>query len=310
MANKWGAGFPNTDIDPTELDRFLSLGVDNTVLLHHQGAYLPALRERLRGTPLLRYYATRVLETTPVEYAQQVAAEAVKLKATTADWVFCNELNLSYEGGRNCEDPHYAAEWVGQTADHLLKWFPSLRLHAPAFAPVGNWWQYHEALLPYLDRFDVVGIHAYGTFEEMKAVVEAVKSTTDKPLFISECNGPGTMELFRWIEGEPQIEGAAYFIFRWQSPDPGWKLDLLGSPLEDEIRQATKTDFGGEGMGFEYIQGFKVFHDAHPEIGNPTSDLMYDANGNALQYTEQGKLEWNKSSNQVQFYAAGAPKKA
>jgi hypothetical protein len=55
---------------------------------------------------------------------------------------------------------------------------------------------------------------------------------------------------------------------------------------------------------FEYVLGFAEYARNHPEIGKPTSPLMYDANGTATQYTERGMLQWNKASNQTLFFAA------
>lgn len=54
----------------------------------------------------------------------------------------------------------------------------------------------------------------------------------------------------------------------------------------------------------EFTLGFKDAHDANPIlIGEAISDLMYDSNGTAVQYSENGRLEWCKQANKVQFYA-------
>ena len=113
----------------------------------------------------------------------------------------------------------------------------------------------------------------------------------------------------RWIRTFPRNVFIGQTIFSFSR----WWEEFDASPLvpmmrwEDgvpAIEIPSKPSGGGTMPQYEYILGFKEYAEKHPEIGKPTSPLMYDANGTAVQYTEKGMLHWNKASNQTLFFRA------
>ena len=52
-----------------------------------------------------------------------------------------------------------------------------------------------------------------------------------------------------------------------------------------------------------YVEGFKVAHDAQPQlVGDPVENQSHDSAGNAYQNTTKGTLFWLKSTNVVYFF--------
>ncbi len=111
---------------------------------------------------------------------------------------------------------------------------------------------------------------------------------------------------------------AFYFLNGTDHPGPNdkWKrFEIQGRNVCARIGEwnrvhpvagETQPQQGGDTVPeqFEYVLGFAEYAKQHPEIGKPTSPLMYDANGTAVQYTEKGMLHWNKASNQTLFFRA------
>ncbi|MCL5264152.1 MAG: glycosyl hydrolase [Chloroflexi bacterium] len=308
MANKFGIHVSNEPIDYADLDRMIGVGCDNYVLLHHQADYLPRLRQSTNGVILVRYYDTKLLEKNPVEFAGEVATEAFKYEPYTHHLVFDNELNLDYEGGQNYDNVQYVAKWKTIVAAELKRLCPWLQIHAGPFAPVADWWNYFVAMLAYQDSYDIIDVHAYGTFRKMKAIVEAVKSQTNKPLFISECNGPGTLEFMRWAQSQPYVLAACYFIWHWHNPDmPEWDKDLRSSALETQIKEIVKEDTV-MGLVEQFPAQFEEWEAAGGIENNFRSHLL--AVG-ALQPTKAdllGLIDEAKSKNeQVRLVAQALP---
>jgi len=244
--HKIGIHVSNGPIDYADLERMISVGAKHYTLLHDQSPYMLRLVGSGAQTCLVRYYAKAVLDRNAYEYAQEVVTAAQQWSIWSRDLVFANEANLDYEGGQGWDNPRQVAEWMMTVADYIRRLDPTLKLHAPAFSPVGNWWQYFAELMRYQGHFDAVDLHCYGTFQGMSDIVRAAKSQTSKPLFISECNGPGTLDFFQWIESDPQVIGATYFTWFWANPDlPGWAGDLRGSVLEREMRDYISSGDGG-----------------------------------------------------------------
>lgn len=104
--------------------------------------------------------------------------------------------------------------------------------------------------------------------------------------------------------------------FLWNSSDEHKANRIRGNALlTQELQQMTRyaacewpykqqAEEETPVANYAYILGFADYAKAHPEVGLPTSDLMYDAHGNGFQYTENGRLEWNKQGNQTLFFVA------
>lgn len=243
--NRWGCHWANIDISDDEARRVASLGVSNVTLLHLQAGQLPLIRALFDGTILCRFYDKGFLSKSAAQYAERVAEEATKWMLYTHDWVPANEMNLEMESGPGYDDIQRVTDWTVAVAEQLRALCPWMRLHAPAYSPSGNWTEYIRRLAPYVKSglFHVAGVHAYGSFDMMASVVKAhrVYYGADVPLFVSELNGPGTLDFFRWLEGQPNVLGGTYYIWRWANPDmPGWDRDLMGSPLEQDMSAAHK----------------------------------------------------------------------
>jgi len=127
-------------------------------------------------------------------------------------------------------------------------------------------------------------------------------------------SAPDFAEEMRWLT--ENLGAWAYTTFAYGCTQD-WKDKGFEVKDNVEFRDLMRTfDYSGfkrpERRGtvanWAYELGFADYAKQHPEIGLPMSALMYDAHGNGFQFTENGKLEWNKAGNQTQFFAAATTK--
>lgn len=158
-----------------------------------------------------------------------------------------NELNLPMERWEGGREAWFALEdRVRAGAQH-----PDRLLAMPPSPGVAGWqdWVRHD------DRPQA--IHAYGSFGEMRAIVEWYLTTTTGPLFVTECNFAAGRSVDRdaWAEGElrpfldwcaaqPRVRAVAYFAWRWRIPDSALAtpLDAAGTAIERVIRTWTPPE--------------------------------------------------------------------
>lgn len=155
-------------------------------------------------------------------------------------------------------EPNHPLEGFGGGPADYLAWYlavrtlcPGVRLYWAGMSPGFEGWQnwYDGA-----QNADGIAAHAYGTFEQMRAIVAyLVNRFPSTPIWVAECNfGPGAgvtvdrnqwaREYLRpfldWCAGRPQIEAVSYFAYRWPTPDMpmGTPVDGAGTEIETIIR--------------------------------------------------------------------------
>ena len=126
--------------------------------------------------------------------------------------------------------------------------------------PIGNWVAMPPS--PGLDGWQdwVIrdakrhAVHTYGTYAEMRAIVEWFLENTTGDCFISECNyGPAPGKrvdlnqwardhfapFLAWCATKPRIKLVAYFAWRWQADTPiETPVDAIGTAIVDVLRAA------------------------------------------------------------------------
>ncbi|GEM_PF-6578735 len=153
------------------------------------------------------------------------------------------------------EPNHPIEEWSGTPEDYA-EWYYRVKAYCP---DVQLYWAAPSPGLPYweewytgADNADGLTVHAYGSYAEMRAVVEYVLGRfPGKPVWISEVNfgpGPGRVidrnawahdhlqPFLDWCATKPQIEAVSYFAYVWPNPD-------LASP----------TPVDGQGTQIEFV---------------------------------------------------------
>lgn len=225
-----GAGFHHlaNDADPTNVATYLELA--------GRGSGLRAAERMVRP-----YFKGR---PGPLELARKAAVYGVDEGARVQ---VLNEPNLPSEGfGGSPAD--YAAYFAA--VRHLV---PAARLYWAGMSPgVPGWQSWYD---PAADAPGVAGVatHAYGTFDEMRAVVEAVRDRAGHlPQWIAECNfGAGRAvdrdawardhlrPFLDWCAQQPDVEAVTYFAHRWPTPDLSLPtpVDAAGSAIETVIRE-------------------------------------------------------------------------
>ncbi len=298
MANLMGCHLANGTQD---IARVVSLGCDHHLALEMQADYL----SHCPGTRYIRLWYQAGDDV--IEIAER-ARQYVGITRHVIPW---NEANIE---GRLAD--HYSA--IAQSFLRLAAIVdPETILHWPALSPKPGYREHAAEWLPAARAADVVDVHAYGSAAQILEIVDWYHDQLpDKELLLTECN-PGAGNTFdqQWWAAEyltlcgmllsrPWVIAAIGFIWQWHTPDVSLPttVDWLGQPIERAVRAASKPQRRTQMEEYEYTFGFAEYARTHPEIGKPTSPLQYDANGNGLQYTKKGKLEWNKASNQVGFF--------
>lgn len=157
-----------------------------------------------------------------------------------------NEPNHPIEAWPDPAPASYAAYYAQVRAlcpDVDLGWAPP----SPGFP---NWERWYDGA----EIASLLIVHAYGTFDEMTAVVMyVVERFPDKRIWVAECNfGPATgkvVDVHRWAREHlrpfldwcsrfPQIVAVNYFAPRAPHPDwpQGTPVDALGTEVETVLR--------------------------------------------------------------------------
>jgi hypothetical protein len=316
MSNLAGIHLAN---GPQDIARVVSLGCDHYLALDlPRYGDTPSGIEYLQQCPGSRYL--RLTHRATDSTADIVASAKRAYERGIRDVTPWNEANIE------SPDLTYA-----QVADHFLAVrkkvtdLGGLILHLPPLSPSRGYREHAAEWLPAARMADVVDVHAYGSCQQILEIVDWYHSVLpDKELLLTEVNaGAGNvfdqawwareyLALLEALQSRPWCIAAIGFIWQWHRPDMALPttVDWIGQPIEAAVRNARKPERrawqnGGSNVDkFEYTLGFATYAQAHPEIGKPTSHLMYDANGTAVQYTEKGMLHWVKASNQTLFFRA------
>jgi N-acetyl-anhydromuramyl-L-alanine amidase AmpD len=153
-------------------------------------------------------------------------------------------------------EPNIPSEGFGGGPDDYAAWFfdvktkvPGVRCYWAGMSPGMPGWEAWYAPVA-ASQADGVAAHAYGTFDQMRAVVEALL-WLDKPLWLAEVNFGAGQEVSRdrwavdhlrpfldWCATVPQVEAVSYFAYAW--PDPDMHLptpvDGKGTAIETVLR--------------------------------------------------------------------------
>lgn len=175
--------------------------------------------------------------------------------------LFAQQVRVWHQQGNRCQalnEPNLAHEGFTGGPNEYAAWFASVRAQAPAarlywagMSPgVSGWPAWYQGA----EGSGAAGVcvHAYGTFDQMKATTEAVLAICPTlPLWLGEVNfGAGQVvdrdqwavdhlkPFLDWCSTQPRIETVCHFAYRW--PDPDMHLptpvDAAGTRIETVIR--------------------------------------------------------------------------
>lgn len=240
--------------------------------------------------------------------AQEIAEQALAWHRQGCRVQVGNEPNLPQEGfgGGPGAYGHYFMQ-VRVAA-------PGARLYYAGMSPgVPGWRDWYVD--DYVQHADGIAAHAYGTVDQMRAVVESLVPL-GKPLWLAEVNfGAGQRvdieewtrdhlhPFLDWCAGVPQVEAVSYFAYAWRDPDVGLDtpIDGAGTAVERLLRAWTPpTDPGGDPMPDVVLSVPSRQAPAHPgnyattPIGTTVGVVLHSTGGKArsLALEYQATLAW------------------
>jgi Glycosyl hydrolase catalytic core len=159
-----------------------------------------------------------------------------------------NELNLPLEDWQGGPEAWFAFEEQVLAAVER----PDRCLAMPPSPGVDGWQEWVSPTGPY-------AVHAYGSSDQMRAVVEWYLGATSDELWITECNfGAGNtvdvdtwaatalVPFLDWLANQPRVRFASYFAWRWnESATLPTSLDAAGTAIETVIRDWLPPMNGG-----------------------------------------------------------------
>lgn len=254
----------------------------------------------------------------PEKEAAEFVAITQAWPAKAATWRYRNEPNIESPG----VTLNQWYDWLVRFGERVKRLQADGSIFALAVSPgTADWLDWLDATAEAAQDADFDGLdaHAYGTPDEVCAVLAATRARWPRPkrLIVTEHNfGAGReYNLTRYAADIPavmqvcaeyDVEVLGLFLWYWWHPDSKLitPVDIKGSVVEVALQNIPRE----VGMAnYSFTLGFAAYAAAHPEVGLPISELQYDANGNGYQYCENGMLIWAKQANCVQFYAC-APK--
>lgn len=154
-------------------------------------------------------------------------------------------------------EPNLAAEGFGGGPGDYGHWFmqvrvavPEARLYYAGMSPgVPGWRDWYVD--DYVHHADGIAAHAYGTFDQMRQVVEALLPL-GRPLWLAEVNFGAGQQVDRdawardhlrpfldWCSTIDQVEAVTYFAYRWPTPDMSLPtpVDGAGTGIERVVRE-------------------------------------------------------------------------
>jgi len=159
-----------------------------------------------------------------------------------------NEQNLDLEGWAGD-----AADWLAFEAE-VRAWAdrPDRILAMPPSPGVPDWTSWVSDTGPY-------AVHAYGSFQQMRDVVDWYLDNRPGDVYVTECNfGAGNqadvdawahaelVPFLDWCASEPRVQMACYFAWAWdQSPTLPTSVDARGTAVEAVLRDWTPPANGG-----------------------------------------------------------------
>jgi hypothetical protein len=160
-----------------------------------------------------------------------------------------NEQNLPLEDFSGGPAAYFAFEDAVRAAASG----PNALLAMPPSPGVPGW---HEWVRDLGDH----AVHAYGSFDQMRQIVQWFLNNTAGDLYVTECNfGAGntvdvdtwaSVELvpfLDWCATEERVRMVAYFAWRWdQSSSLPTSLDAAGTAVETVIRDWTPASGGSQ----------------------------------------------------------------
>lgn len=157
------------------------------------------------------------------------------------------------------EPNHPIEQFNGTPADYATLYFhvkalaPNARLYWAAPSPgFPDWMHWYDGAA----SADALSLHAYGTFDQMRAIVRQVSDRYPwQTLWISECNfGAGQTAdrdawahqhlapFLAWCQTQRAIEAVSYFAYKWdQSPTLPTPVDGAGTAIATVLAQAQPT---------------------------------------------------------------------
>lgn len=242
---------------PNPTVRILQGGFSSHLALQDQIPDLIRLKQADPSSRALVRYFCRNLLTTPISWTMSQLQMIVPLllAAGIRDVIVGNELNNPVEG--QVLHPDVAAHVLWILFGQIRSAYPTVRLHLPAFSPGFSDWEAYLAACRSLGvDFDVVDVHAYGTNDQMRQIVEtAHRLVPNKPLAITEMNFgagqkvdlasylPQIRAFGQWCQGQSYLDGPPHwFIWRWDNPDfpLPTSVDVEGTILESFFTQVNK----------------------------------------------------------------------
>jgi lysozyme len=175
---------------------------------------------------------------------------------------FCqlgNELNLEMEGFQGGPEAWFQLE----EAVLAVVERPDRCLAMPPSPGVPGWQEWVSPTGPY-------AVHAYGSSDQMRQVVEWYLEATSEELFVTELNfGAGnvvdvdtwaTVDLVAfldWCATQPRVRFASYFCWRWRTPDSALTtpVDAAGTAIEVVVRDWTPPDPPNPGPEEPMLEG-------------------------------------------------------
>jgi len=223
-----------------------------------------------------------------------------------------NEPNL--EGWKN--DPEGYGHFYREVHKVLVS--PQPLFAVPSMGKPG-WEDYLRRSLAAAGKIDALAVNVYGGGVRLLWKVKEI--APDIPIYITEINvdpgwpqstQPGYKEKWLGEVGFPAVaslgaKAALAFILGGQSNGDWWDGYKIDKNYAHLMRYVSKEE--EQEVPYEFKFGFKTLHDDNPKIvGEPLTDLLYDAAGNAYQGTTKGMLFWAKGSPiGPQFFKAALP---
>lgn len=304
LSNRQWSLYPQAELDAAiELRPQLLaiLGYGQSAVLPEKVAQEAWLWEKLGRPPVvLRPYAPFIMQRTPQDWSFECYMLVQKYKAAGMDpsLLCANELNLRGErdgGDGLIEDWGVQARWLRDFAVDFRMRSPDTMLHIPALSPQGNYMvgllEYAEAHLG--EAYQRVDVHCYGSYD--LSTVGVAAGLFDLPVFVSEINRVAP-SVYAPILRDYGAWGSAWFILRWETPDPQQpNVDLIGSQYYDDFRSMTQ---GGNTMPeFQVGPGILAAMAAHNE--DPVEDEHYLGDRESYCATSEAIYVYSKGANRV-----------
>lgn len=174
----------------------------------------------------------------------EIAQRAIAWHTQGCRVQLANEPNLPMEEfGGTAED--YAA-WFTQVKALVKAQNPDVRLYWAGMSPgMPEWWKWYQGAW----IADGIAAHAYGNYDQMRAVVESL-IPIGKPIWLAEVNfGAGNQverdawardhlrPFLDWCGGQPLVDAVTYFAYTWPTPDmhTPTPVDGKGTAIEGEL---------------------------------------------------------------------------